>query len=147
MNSRVVVDASLAVKWLVNEEHSEDAREIARYWEREGVRIAAPCYMPVEVTNAIHRRVVGNELSAGEAVALVSLLLASEIELHHATGIHSRALEFASLLKQGASYDAHYLVLAESLDCELWTADARFYRAAALAAPYVRYIGEPAARG
>ncbi len=36
----------------------------------------------------------------------------------------------ASQLKQNAAYDAHYLALAESFGCELWTADERFYRAA-----------------
>lgn len=147
MNGCVVVDASVVVKWLVREERSDEAREIARSWQDDGVRIAAPCYMPVEVTNVLHRRVVGNEMSVEEAVALVSALLASGIELHDSPDVHGRALEMASLLRQGAVYDVHYLALAETLGCELWTADERFYRAATAAARAVRWIGEPAAPG
>ena len=44
--------------------------------------------------------------------------------------LYQRSLELASQLGQGAIYDSLYLSLAESLDCELWTADARFHRAA-----------------
>ena len=76
--------------------------------------------MPVEVANALHRRVTGNEMSVEEAVRLVDVLLASGIELHDPPNLYGRALELASLLSQGAVYDAHYMTLAEALDCELW---------------------------
>lgn len=142
MNGSVVIDASLAVKWLVDEEHSAEARAIARSWEERGVRTAAPYLMPVEVTNVLHRRVVGKELSVEEAVGLIESLLSSGIELHQPPGLHGRALELASLLGQGAAYDGHYLALAETLDCDLWTADERFCRAASQAARNVRLIGE-----
>ena len=56
MNGIVIVDASLAFKWLVREEHSDEARAISRSWASEGIRTAAPHLMPVEVTNALHRR-------------------------------------------------------------------------------------------
>jgi len=143
VNGSVVIDASLAVKWLVDENYSSEARAIARGWEARGVRTAAPCLMPVEVTNALHRRVVEKELSVEEAGGLVESLLSSGIELHEPLGLHGRALELASLLQQGAAYDSHYLALAETLNCELWTADERFFRAASQAARNVRWIGEP----
>jgi predicted nucleic acid-binding protein len=41
-----------------------------------------------------------------------------------------RAIEIAALTGQRASYDSHYLALAERLGCELWTADDRFRDAA-----------------
>ena len=143
MNGRVVVDASLAVKWLVKEDGSDEARAIARSWEGSGVRTAAPYFMPVEVTNALHRRVVGSEMSVEEAVGLVGVLLSSGLELHQAPNLHTRALELASRLRQGAVYDARYLALAEILDCELWTADEKFYRAASPSTGNIRWIGDP----
>ena len=81
MSGFVVVDASLAFKWLVSEENSDNARAISRAWANEGIQAAAPYLMPVEVTNALHRRVLRGELSVEDAVRLLEHLLASGIEL------------------------------------------------------------------
>ena len=75
------------------------------------------------------------------AVHLLEGMLASGIELREPPRVHSRALELAEQLGQGAAYDAHYLALAETLDCELWTADERFYRAVVSDHSNVRWIG------
>ena len=137
-----MVDASLAFKWLVSEERSEQARAISRSWANEGIRVAAPYLMPVEVTNALHRRVERGELTVEEAVRLLEHLLASGIDLRDEPGLHVRALQLAGQLRQGAVYDAHYLALAEILSCDFWTADERFYRAVIPVVPNVRWIGD-----
>ena len=53
-----------------------------------------------------------------------------------------RSLELASELTQGAVYDSHYLALAQTLDCELWTADEKFFRIARQIADNIHWIGE-----
>ena len=141
MNTLVVVDASLAVKWLVPEEHSDKADALGRLWSRQGTRRAAPYFMPVEVANALHRRVVRAELSVHDGVRLIAGLLSSGLELYETPHLHGRALELATRLKQGAVYDALYLALAETLNCELWTADERFYHAASSVTDSVRWLG------
>ena len=98
--------------------------------------------MPVEVSNALHRRVVRAEMSVQEGARLIERLLSSGIELHETANLHGRSLELASLLDQGPVYDAYYLVLAEALECELWTADERFYVAASSVAQNVHWLGE-----
>ena len=145
MNGLVVVDASLAFKWLVSEENSDKARAISRSWANQGIKAVAPYLMPVEVTNVLHRRVVRGELAVEDAVRLLEHLLASGIELRDDPGLHTRGLQLASQLRQGAVYDAHYLALAEILTCDFWTADESFYRAAAPVAQNIRWIGEFAA--
>ena len=52
----VVVDASVAVKWLVKEEHTDKALAILHAWHDEEVTPAAPYLLPFEVANALHRR-------------------------------------------------------------------------------------------
>lgn len=141
MSGSVVIDASVAIKWLVSEVHSEKAYALARSWAQAGTQPVAPYLMPVEVANALHRRVVGKEVSVAAAVRLLDVLLASGIELREPRSIHSMALELADRLRQGAAYDAHYLALAETLDCEFWTADERFYRAATAFSPRVKWLG------
>ena len=142
MNGFAVVDASLAAKWLLEEEYSDNANSLARSWADVGTTPVAPYLMPVEVANVLHRRVVRNELSVQAAVSLLETLLASGVELRETPRLHSRALELADRLQQGAVYDAHYLALAESLSCELWTADVRFFRAASSGPVNVKWIGD-----
>ena len=142
MADYVVVDASIAVKWLVTEEYTEEADALARRWLAEGTQMVAPYHMRVEATNAIYKRMVRGERTL-EAVAIdVEVLLAMDIEFMDISDLHIRAVHLASELRQGAVYDAHYLALAESLECELWTADQRFQRAANAAGRSVRWVGE-----
>ena len=128
--SDFVVDASVAVKWLVREAHSVEALALATSWAAAGITLVAPYLITAEVSNALHKRVLSEELSVAAASRQIELLLASGVELTETPSLHVRALELASEFDQRAAYDAHYLALAEELDCEFWTADARFYRAA-----------------
>ncbi|MXY36219.1 MAG: type II toxin-antitoxin system VapC family toxin [Dehalococcoidia bacterium] len=103
-------------------------------------QLAAPQLFRFEVTNALHRRVLRGELAGREAAALAEDLFA-DFDFGEPLLLHTRALEMASELRQGAAYDAHYLALAEALGCEYWTADDRFYRAATTAFPFVHSLG------
>ena len=142
MNGFVVVDASLAVKWLVDEEDSDKAHTVLESWVAQDVSRIAPYLMPFEVANALHRRVARSELSLGNSARMMTRLLGSRIELYQSPSLHVRALELASQLSQAAVYDAHYLALAEEFGCELWTADQRFYRVVSTGVSCVRWIGE-----
>ena len=142
MNEFVVVDVSWAFKWLVEEENSDRATALTRLWDEQGTQPAAPPLMPIEVANALHRRVLRGDLTVVVAADLMQDLMSLGVAFHAKPNLHSRALELASLLNQGPVYDAHYLALAESLGCEVWTADRRFYRAGSSGVDKVRWIGE-----
>ena len=142
VNGSVVVDASLAVKWLVEEDDSDKAHGALQSWVAQDITRIAPHLMPFEVANALHRRVLRGELTVDDSIRMIARLLESRLELHQPPGLHVRALQLASLLRQNAAYDAHYLALAESFGCELWTADERFYRAASTSVANVRWLGE-----
>ena len=142
MSGSVVVDASLAVKWLVEEDDSDKAHAALRSWVAQDITRIAPHLMPFEVANALHRRVFRGELNVGDSTRMIARLLDSRLQLHQPSGLHIRALQLASHLKQSAAYDAHYLALAESFGCELWTADERFYRVASPGIDNVRWLGE-----
>lgn len=142
MNGSVVIDASLAVKWLVNEVHTDRAFALARAWARAGTQPVAPYLMPVEVANALYRRALRGDISVVAATTLLDGLLNAGIELREPRGLHRRAMELAAQLHQEATYDAHYLSLADIMGCELWTADERFYRAASPSFKLVKWIGE-----
>lgn len=142
MSDFIVVDASLALKWLVEEEASDKAEAVLEDCDRRGTTLVAPYLMPFEVVNALHGRVRRGELTVEQSSSLVEDRISSEIALHHAPTLHRRTMELAQELGQGATYDAHYLALAEILDCEIWTADERFYRSASPRATRLRLLSE-----
>ena len=112
MSEYVVVDASVAFKWLVEEEHSDRATTLTQFWDYEGMRLAEPQLMSFEVSNALHRRVARGDFAVDVAAGLMEDLTSLGIAFHNGPDLHRRALELASLLQQGAVYDAHYLALA-----------------------------------
>ena len=142
MSGYVVVDASVAIKWLVREEHTDKALAILSAWHDEDLIPTAPYLLPFEVANALHRKVIRDQLTVRDTARMISQLLSSRLELHQTAELHVRALQLATELQQGAAYDAHYLALAESFGCELWTADERFYRSTDQSLHNVRWIGE-----
>ena len=145
MNGSVVVDASLAVKWLVEEDDSDKAHAALESWVAQDITRIAPHLLPFEVANALHRRMMRGELNVADSIRMMARLLASRLKLHEPPGLHIRALQLASQLNQNAAYDAHYLALAGSFGCELWAADERFYRAASSSVDNVRWLGDFAA--
>ena len=142
MAGLVVADASLAFKWIVTEHDSELADALAESWSVTDVQIAAPQVLLAEVANAVHRRIADKELSVEGGVLAFERILRFDIQVVDTSRLWVRALELASQLDQGAVYDSHYLALAESLECELWTADTRFHRAARGRYPSIRLLAE-----
>ena len=138
----VVIDASLAVKLIFNEEHSDEAKALTRSWADSEIVPIAPHLFPFEIANAIHKRVARGETNLRTAAGLFRAVMAYVFELRAGPYLHERAIQLASQLNQGAVYDAHYLALAEALNCELWTADRRFTRAVQQVSENVHWIGE-----
>jgi predicted nucleic acid-binding protein len=140
-----VVDASLALKWVLLEPFSAEADALLGEWQAAETRLLAPSLLMYEATNVLYRKGAPYGLPVQELHRAFALLLRTvelripDVELAH------HAAVMAALLKRSASYDTYYLALAEREGCELWTADERFWRAAQPHFPSVRWIGERAA--
>ncbi len=142
MNGCVVVDASLAVKWVLKEPYADEALALAAEWAAAGINPVAPGLLFVEATNVLHRRAVLGHISMSEAGRLLNGLLSLGIQIRESPQIHVRAMELAHELGRPAVYDTHYLALADLLECELWTADERFFNSVRGRQPRVRWLGE-----
>lgn len=134
---RVVVDASVAVKWFLPEIHSDAA---LRYLDEDCERVA-PDLLYAEFGNVIWKRARRAQLSENEAREVLRGLRLVPIEVHPAQAFVETAYEVARVLDRTV-YDALYLVLAKAHRCTLVTADRRFYEAAASSslADNVRWI-------
>jgi len=121
----VVVDASVALKWFVREELSDEAFRLLH----SGEELVAPELIVVEVTNIAWKKLVRNQISSGQAATIATGIGQSDIRLLPSATFNERALEMAETLNHPV-YDCLYLACAESSDAAVITADQRFYRAA-----------------
>ncbi len=122
--SRVVVDASVAIKWFVPEIHADAARRLLR----EGMTLLAPDLIWAEVANALWRKWRDKELSAEAVQSILTDFRRYPLHIHSGESLYDEAW----LVAQGSGrtfYDSLYLALAMSDGCLLVTADLRFYNA------------------
>ena len=117
-----VVDASIAVKWLLPEIHSGAARRIL------GGRheLVAPDLIWAEAGNVLWKRVRSGTVSTDDAQALLRDLRRFPITTLPLSSLVESALEIAVSFGRSV-YDSLYLALALSRQCQLVTADRRLY--------------------
>jgi len=140
--TEVVVDASLALKWVVEEPYSGEARSLLAEWGNHRRKLLAPALFLYEVANALAKRIQRREFTLEQAKERLRFFLESGPLLQQIAAIHPRALELMERFGLATAYDAHYLALAESQRCECWTADARLWNAVKKELRWVRWIGQ-----
>lgn len=119
----LVVDASVAIKWLVEEDDSEAALSLR---DRD---LAAPALLRIEAANVLRTLATRKATTPAEAAALFTLLQAAPVTLvDHDDALEARALQLALALGHPV-YDCVYLALAERMGRILVTADSRFLKA------------------
>ena len=137
----LVVDASLAVKWLVREHDTREANHLMDAWRSQGVIPLAPIWCRLEVANILLKRVHDGLLHLLDAKDNLRELPRFVDLVDTDPALSERALELALHLRLRTIYDVHYLALAEHLGCELWTADGQFWRAVHPDFPFVKWLG------
>ena len=138
--SAVCVDASFVLRMFLGPDDVE-AWERWDAWLVEERIIHAPQLLAYEVTNAIYRYYRAGYLGLPTAVLAVDAALGLPITRESPVALHGAALRLAADLKLPAAYDAHYVALANLLDTELWTADARLAREVGENGPVIRVLG------
>jgi predicted nucleic acid-binding protein len=141
MSGLTVVDASLALKWVLVERYSREARMLRGEWIRDGTVIAAPPLFAYEVGNAIHRQRIAGTVPAARVDITIDFLLQTVVFQPFIPAMARRGVAIAAETGRPAAYDAQYIALAEALGCELWTADERLWNAVRARFPFVRWIG------
>ncbi len=138
----VVVDAGLAIKWVLEKPGSLEASKLLDEWKNSGIGMLAPEVFAADVAEVLCRRCTSNELSIEEAKVALEALLESGPALVSKVAGHARVMEFASELGLSNIREAYYLALAEHENCQCWTADERLWRVAGDALPWLKWLGE-----
>lgn len=120
-----MVDASVAVQWFAREPGSEASAALV-----EGNQpLVAPDIMPLEVANALWKKVRHGDVPAADLQPAVTRILASDITLVPTLTLLERAVRLAVEINH-AVYDCVYLVLAEERGAPLASIDERLRAAA-----------------
>ncbi len=122
--SLFVVDASVAIKWFLPENHSEAALRLLT----QPHTLHAPDLIFSEFGNVLWKRVRRNEISKKEADAILEGLQTLNLQVQPSQALIPLALEIACG-ENRTVYDSLYLAAAIALQSPLITADARFFRA------------------
>ena len=122
MIETVVIDASVAVKWVITEDGTEQALRL-----RERYRFVAPELLSAECANILWKKVQRGQATEVLATAGIDILLSSEIELFSMKHLAKSALTLSFQLRHPA-YDCFYLSLAQEQNLRFITADARLLR-------------------
>ena len=121
--ARYIVDASVAVKWLVSERHSEEAINYLIAASKGETELLAPAMMRVETVNALRTYVRRNKITSEEALRGVEALQGLPVYyLDDDWNLLQDALR-VSMESEIAVYDAVYLAHAAREGIPLLTAD------------------------
>lgn len=146
MNHAVAVDASVAVKWVIDEPHTDLALKLWADSAMAGRAVIAAPHFEGEVANAVFERVRTTDplkhLDANDAEETLARFLAYPVEMISPPGLIYHAFAFAQAHDLPSIYDSLYVVTARLADVDLWTADNRLLTALGGRATWVHYIGD-----
>ena len=115
---RLVIDASVAIKWVIEEVGTAEALELRQH------HLLAPDLLVVECANVLWKKVRRKELTNEQAQLAARLLERADIELLPMRRLLEDALTLSLTLGHPA-YDCAYLALAAAQRCDFVTADER----------------------
>ena len=125
--SLVCVDANIIISLVTAEAQSQKALNLWTNWMQEDIHVVAPSLLSYEVTSALRRKVVRGIMSYEDARRSLEAASSLDIEFFDQSDLSIRAYDIAFRFNLPNAYDAHYLAVAEILECEFWTSDERLY--------------------
>jgi len=134
-----IVDASVALKWVIDEEGSEAASALA------GESLSSPSLMLAECANALWAKALRREITDAEVLERLALLRAAPVLLVPLEELLEDATRLALALGHPV-YDCLYLALAVRERTRLVTADRQFARVVRedrTLSGHLQVLGEP----
>jgi predicted nucleic acid-binding protein len=124
---RYVLDASVAIKWVLPEVDQDRATLVRERARRGDLELIAPDHFPVEVAHALTKAQRRGLIRDPEVWCRLSDVLRYGPELHPSLPLLFPATAIAVAARIGV-HDCLYVALAEREGCELLTADDRLRR-------------------
>jgi predicted nucleic acid-binding protein len=135
----LVVDASVAIKWVLPEQGHGLAVRILDLYQDEKLDLVAPYLLIAEVGNVLRKRVRRGELTRQVAERCFLQLLRDSPILLDSPVVNVSAFQLA-VAHARPVYDCLYLAWALEQRCDLVTADAKFFSALRPAFPCLKLL-------
>jgi predicted nucleic acid-binding protein len=136
----VVVDCSVAAKWILQEADPPEALRLLDEQEADKFSLIAPDLLLTEFASLIAKRVRRARMPVAEGHRAFGLMRESRLKLMETRQLLEPALELA-LYNQMSLWDCVYLALAIERNCALITADRRLFRGRSARHPSIRFLG------
>ena len=140
-SSPICIDAGLVVR-LVADPDDQPVQEQWAQWRSEQREYLAPTLLHYEVANGIYKYVRAGLMSGPRGRDALEAALAIPIQLGGYLDAHRSAWAFTVRFGLPATYDAHYLAVADQLGLHLYTVDGRLHRRVKGDLPWVHLVGE-----
>jgi len=124
---KLVIDASVAVKWFVVEPYSNAARRVLDTYQGTA-SFHAPDILPTELANTIWKKQLFQGLTEADAKDILAAFRRVQIALVPAMALLDDAYNLA-ITHRRSVYDALYLALSLREKCPLVAADEKFVNA------------------
>lgn len=137
---RIVIDASVAVKWRLPGEGGEaEAKALLLDFLAGRLRLLTPTLFDYEISNALKVAVVRGRISRQEAEQALADYQSYGFERYDFLHLQNLAFQLAHQYQRSV-YDAAYLALAETQGVVFYTGDKRLFNAVSALLPWVKWI-------
>jgi len=122
MATKAVVDASIIVKWFIEEEYSKQALKLRDKFANGNLQILGPSLLNFEVLNALKYSGLYNKTELKELAVAIGKY---GFELYNLIGNYAELTTEIADARDLSIYDASYIALAELNNIDLYSLDNR----------------------
>lgn len=129
MSRAIIIDASVAAKWLLDDEVSFQVDLIKEEFLNNKITIQAPTVIYYEINNLLKSSAISQRIDPSKAIEAYQDFLGLGFMTYSSKELLADTLNKALELNI-SSYDASYVALAENLQIPLFTADEKLVKKA-----------------
>ena len=134
---RIVADASVIIKFFINELYSKQARSLMEVFVRKEIELLEPPLLLYEVINGV-RYSRAKKFTESEIKVIIESMVNFDFKWLDINGEIAYLATEISLRYNVSFYDASYVALAKAMGADLYTADNKLIESTSL--PFVKHI-------
>jgi predicted nucleic acid-binding protein len=137
--AKLVVDSSVAIKWFVAEPLTNEARRILNDYQNGAFDLLVPDLIFAEFGNIVWKKHMHQGLAASDAQTIINTFRMLAFEIMSSADLLAEAYKIA-VAQRRTVYDALYIALSVTEQCDFVTADEKLVNAVGSAYSNVKWL-------